>query len=79
MDIIEHGKFNKFRFRGECPICGCIFETTVIKGGNTLASELGVEIITAYPSCTPVSVIASCPDCGHPDIEMKEIKIHENH
>ncbi len=77
MDIIEHGRFNKFRFRGECPICGCVFETTVTKGGNNLASEVGVEIVTAC--YIPVSVVARCPDCDYPGIEMKEVKTNENH
>lgn len=79
MDIIEHGRFNKFRFRGECPVCGCVFETTVTKGGNNLACEIGAEIVTAYPACIPASVIARCPDCDFPGIEMKEVKTHENH
>ena len=79
MDIIEHGKFNRFRFHGECPVCGCVFETTVTKGGNRLYVEPGVEVVTAYPACIPASVFAQCPDCEFRGIEMKEVKTHESH
>lgn len=70
MKIIEHGNHGKFTVRGTCPVCGCVFETTVTRGENNIydcKEEMHITDCNGYP----VEFLTSCPECRHQNILMK--------
>lgn len=70
MKIIEHGKYGKFTVCGTCPVCGCVFETVVVKGEHkTYSCEDAIRITDA--NGYPIEFICNCPECKLMNVGMK--------